>query len=483
MENTPAFHPLDHVSVLRRRMWWLITPLVLAVLIGTAAILLLPRSYATTATLGISLPTMNGQVVSDAQRLTPQERVRSFNQLLLSPLVLERVVKEEGIDKMMPMDAAIGMIGGNAQVTLPPLDPTIPQGTVELFYLNFKNENPELAARITNRLAEVFIDESAKKRTVRAEETSAFLSERVKESQARLGELESQLRVAKEAHMGSLPEQTQSNVAVMTASQQQLMAASNALRAEQDRLLVLEREINSSRPTMADPADPGRSAAAPSLSPSTVRILTLEKELAARRLVVTDKHPDITNLQLELARVKAEAADEVTAPAEQREAQLRSDPAYAALLREREQVKLNIASLQRQVEAYNAQIGRYMSRVDTAPRVEQQLASLQRETDLERARYALLVQRVNEAQIAERVEQSRGSEHFTIVSRAAVPEEPTTPIGTIPRVLALTLLLGLCLGGASALGREYLDRSIHDARALNDLDVPVIGEIPRISHV
>jgi polysaccharide chain length determinant protein (PEP-CTERM system associated) len=483
MENTPAFHPLDHVSVLRRRMWWLITPLVLAVLIGGALIMVLPRIYGTTATLGISLPTMNGQVVSDAQRLTPQERVRSFNQLLLSPLVLERVIKEEGIDKTMPLNEAIGMIGGNASVTLPPLDPTIPQGTVELFYLNFKHENPDLAARIANRLAEVFIDESAKKRTLRAEETSAFLSERVKESQTRLAELESQLRVAKEAHKGSLPEQTQSNVAVMTASQQQLMAASNALRAEQDRLLVLEREIGSSNPTMADPADPGRSAAAPGLSPATVRVLTLEKELAARRLVVTDKHPDVINLQTELARAKAEAAEEVVAPAERREAQLRSDPAYAALLREREQVKLNIASLQRQTEAYNAQIGRYMSRVDTAPRVEQQLASLQRETDHERARYALLVQRVNEAQIAERVEQSRGSEHFTIVSRAAVPEEPTTPLGPIPRLMAFTLLLGLCLGGASALGREYLDRSIHDARALNDLDVPVIGEIPRISHV
>lgn len=482
MENTPAFHPLDHVSVLRRRMWWLITPFVLALLIGTAAVLLLPRTYATTATLGISLPAMNGQVVSDAQRLTPQERVRSFNQLLLSPLVLERVIKEEGLDKTMPMDAAMGMIGGSANVTLPAPDPNVPQYNVELFYLNFTNENPQLAARIANRLADVFIDESAKKRTVRAEDTSAFLSERVKESQARLGELESQLRVAKEAHMGSLPEQTQSNVAVMTASQQQLMAASNALRAEQDRLLVLEREINSSKPTMVDPADPGRSAA-PSLSPATVRVLTVEKELAARRLVVTDKHPDVVNLKEELARAKAEAAEEVVAPAEQREAQLRSDPAYAALLREREQVKLNIASLQRQQESYNAQIGRYMSRVDTAPRVEQQLASLQRETELERARYAQLVQRVNDAQIAEQVEQSRGSEHFTVVSRAGVPEEPTTPIGTIPRVMALTVLLGLCLGGASALGREYLDRSIHDARALNDLDVPVIGEIPRISHV
>jgi capsular polysaccharide biosynthesis protein len=32
-----------------------------------------------------------------------------------------------------------------------------------------------------------------------------------------------------------------------------------------------------------------------------------------------------------------------------------------------------------------------------------------------------------------------------------------------------------------ALGREFLDRSVHDARALqNEFEVPVLGEIPKI---
>ena len=482
MDNSPAFHPLDHVSVLRRRMWWLIAPLVLAVMIGITLVMVLPRTYMTTATLGISLPAMNGQVVSDAQRLTPQERVRSFNQLLLSPLVLERVIEAEGLDKTMSVAEATAMIGGNAQVTLPPPDPNIPQGNVELFYLNFKNADPELAARVANRLAEIFIDESAKKRSLRAEDTSAFITERVKESQSRLGELESQLRVAKEAHMGSLPEQTQSNVAMASAAQQQLTAAANALRYEQDRLLLLERDLSGTNPTIAEPSGPG-GAAATGLSPANARVLALEKELAGRLLTVTDKHPDVIDLQAQLKRARAEAAEEVTAPAELREARLRSDPAYANLIEQRKQVNLNIASLQRQIQDYNDSIGRYRSRVDTAPRVEQQLAGLQRETDLERQRYAGLVNKLNDAQITERVEQSRGSEHFTIIARAYVPNEPSTPLGAIPRVIVMTLLLGLCVGGAAAIGREYLDRSIHDARALNDLDVPVLGEIPRISHV
>jgi capsular polysaccharide biosynthesis protein len=37
------------------------------------------------------------------------------------------------------------------------------------------------------------------------------------------------------------------------------------------------------------------------------------------------------------------------------------------------------------------------------------------------------------------------------------------------------------LGAALVVGREFMDRSVHDARALqNEFEIPVLGEIPRI---
>ena len=48
--------------------------------------------------------------------------------------------------------------------------------------------------------------------------------------------------------------------------------------------------------------------------------------------------------------------------------------------------------------------------------------------------------------------------------------------------MALAIVAGLVLGAAAALGREFLDRSVHDSRALqNEFEVPVLGEIPRIT--
>ncbi len=47
--------------------------------------------------------------------------------------------------------------------------------------------------------------------------------------------------------------------------------------------------------------------------------------------------------------------------------------------------------------------------------------------------------------------------------------------------MLMALALGLALGAASAFGREFLDRSIRDARKLQDeFEVPVLAEIPRI---
>jgi capsular polysaccharide biosynthesis protein len=47
--------------------------------------------------------------------------------------------------------------------------------------------------------------------------------------------------------------------------------------------------------------------------------------------------------------------------------------------------------------------------------------------------------------------------------------------------MVVSILAGCVIGGAATLGREYLDRSVHDVRDLKDeFDLPVVGEIGRI---
>jgi polysaccharide chain length determinant protein (PEP-CTERM system associated) len=478
MENQPAFHPLDYISVLRRRVWWLITPIAIALVVGAALAIFLPRLYQSEAVVGISLPAMSGQVLSDLQRLTPQERTRNLNQVLLSPPVLERVVKEERLAETMTVGEAVSMVAAGTSVRLPTPDPNVPAGAVEQFFIGFQHEQPDVAQRVANKLVEVFIDESSMKRTIRAEQTAMFVHEALEASQVRLNDLEARRREAQEAYMGSLPEQTQSNVAMANNLQQQLQSTVSEYRVEQDRLALIERELSATRPvTEAEAGTPG----SPMASPAAARVAQLEKELATARNIYTDKYPGLARLQRELDAAKEAAAAEASLPEETRVAALKADPNYAALVRDREQARLRIEALRRQQDDIRSRIGMYTNRVETAPRVEQQFASLTREYELEKKRYGDLTTQLRDAEMAEAVERSQGGERFAILARAPYPSEPASP--DIPRLMIITLLAGVCLGGALALGREYLDRSIHDTRALNDLELPVLGEIPRISHV
>jgi polysaccharide chain length determinant protein (PEP-CTERM system associated) len=478
MENTPAFHPLDYVSALRRRKWWLITPIVLAVIVGVALAMLLPRKYKSFTVLGISLPALSGQVLSEYQRLSGQERSRYLNQVLLSPPVVERVAKDVGLAARMPLDNAVDLIAANTRVSLPPLDPNVPPGSVEQFFVEFTHAEPEMAQRVANTLAEAFIDESSMKRTVRAQETAMFIHEKLEESQTRLRELEAKRRVAQESYMGALPEQTQSNVALVQGLQIQLTNLTNEYTTTQERLTYIDRQLSIARPEIEAEA---AAAGAPMISPAAVRVMQLEKELASALNVYTENYPTIPRLRAQLEAAKAEAAKDASQPEEQQLAKLKANPEYRSLVSEKEDLKLRLSSLERQRAEMSAQIARYTSRVETAPRVAQQMVSLDREYELEKAHYADLTRQLREAELAEGVEMSRGSEQFTIIARANYPSTPDSP--QVPRLMLITILAGVCLGGALALGREYLDRSIHDARALNDIELPVLGEIPRISHV
>ena len=474
MENTPSFHPLDYVSVLRRRLWWLVAPAAIAVIVGLGLVMWLPRTYQAQATIGVSLPGVSGQLLNDTQRVTPEERARNISQTLLSQSVLERVVREEGLDKYMSLPDAVQKVRTSVDVKVPLPTPNMPPGSVEQFDVLYQNGSAKEAQRVTNRLADVFVEETSRKREVRAEETSMFIQQQVDASKARLDQLENQLKEAKEAYMGALPEQTNANVQLVTGSQQELQTVNNAIASDQDRLSSIDRKI-----TAMETGSSADSSAPTMPSTAAARVLSIQHDLATALATYTDKHPEVLKLQDELAKAQADAKAEAARPVSDRQAILRMDPSYKALINEREDIKLRIAEGKRRATGIQRLIGQYRERVDAAPRVEQQMASLNNEYNLERTGYVNLTNKLRDAQMNESLERKQGGERFTVLQHASLPDTPFSP--NIPRLLVLVLLVGLCLGGGLALGREYLDRSIHDTRALTDLELPVLGEIPRIT--
>ena len=166
-----------------------------------------------------------------------------------------------------------------------------------------------------------FIDEHAALRETRAEDTSAFLAAQLAQSRDRLKDVEERLRKIKEAYMGRLPEQTQATCRWSRGLRQQQANTTMSLRSEQDRLAMIERQIEAMKGIGARKVA-RRSSGASTAAGSHRRA---PPELDDASSMYTEKHPEVQRLKSELAAAEALAAAEQTCARGQR-ARRRSAP-------------------------------------------------------------------------------------------------------------------------------------------------------------
>jgi len=472
--NDRAQHPLDYLVVLRRRKMWFLVPFAVCVLGGFALAFLLPATYRSSARVAVAAPAVAPDLVAARNSLDRDERVRALAQQLRSPTVLERVAREEGLISDRPLQDVAQDLLERISVELPP---PIARAEPELnaFDIVYKDRTAERARRITNRLAQVFVDEYSRSREAQAEGTAEFVGTQLRASQDRIANLEMRLRAAKENHMGKLPEQTMANLQTLSGTRQQLETTSNNLRSEQDRVTMMDRQLQ----MMQDGKYAAPAGTAGVQSSPQQRVTAVERQLADARAKYNDNHPEVRILQDELKTAQAEAAAVSAQPASERQQQLAGDPMYQQLVADRNLAQLRIRSLQRTEAQLQRDIAQYQQRVEATPMVEQELASMQREYDFEKENYKQLSEKHAAALVEEQIARSRGGERFSVLNAAYLPESPESPNRL--RLILIAVALGIGLGGGLAFGREYLDRSVRDASAFQaEFDVPVLAEIPHI---
>ena len=485
MMDQQSFHPLDYLSVANRRKWWFVVPLIACIAIGAAVVAVWPKKFLSKAAIGMQSPTLSPDLLRGVTSMDPAERQRAVQQLLLSPTVLERVIREEQINPTKPAaDVALWLRDNLARnIEVPPTlglngraDPT--RG-IDLFYIGYTDRDPVRAQRITNRVATVFVEENSKFQTTRAENSADVVEQQVAASQAKLNELENKLRGKKQNYVGQLPEQIGANVQMVNGARSQFESISMQLRAEQDRLSLIEGQLDQMRQGTGVESVTSASIAATQAAQN--RVNDLESQLSsARALGYKDKHPEVERLQEEIKQARANVSASKVQQPSNREEMLKADPIFRQKLQERDMARLHIRELQNASASAQRQIGMYQSRVEAAPVVEQELASLERDYSAEKSRYAELTTRLSNARVAEDVARKQGGERFSVLYPANLPDTPIEPQPL--KIMALAAVAGLVLGAVAALGREFLDRSVYDSRALQtEFEVPVLGEIPRIT--
>ena len=477
-----SFHPLDYLSVVRRRKWWFVIPVVICLIAGVIAAKLMPKEYQSEAKIGISAPAISPDLLRGLSSLDPIERQRAVASHLLSTTVLDRVVREE---KLFPESAKSEDVASwvrkriDIRVDLPiGVSARTADRGFDSFMLGFRDESPERTQRVANKLAQVFVEENSKFNEDRAENTADVLGEQLKDSQQKLGALEAQLSAKKQSHMGSLPSMMDANVSMANGARNQLESVTQQLATENSQLFLIETQLQQMQQGLGGSAMTATGSSA--LTAAQGRLGSLQQQLAqARANGWGDKHPEVDSLNREIAQARAEIKGlQSDAGGGERRDSLKSDPIYMAKVAERDSVKSRINSLRNQANQLRGEISQFQNRVAGTPAAEQALGSIQREYDLERARLTDLNAQYQRALLQGSIARNQGGERFTILYSAGPAQLRSTP----PiRIVLMALVAGLVLGAALVVGREFMDRSIHDARALqSEFDIPVLVEIPRI---
>jgi len=413
-----------------------------------------------------------------------RDRLSSLSQQILSRTRLERIVRDfnlyaEARRGFKPMDAIVELMRKNIQVDVVP-------GS-ESFRVSYEADDPDLAMRVTDRLAGLFIEENMHDREAQAHATSTFLEGQLEDARRSLVEQEKRLEAYRLRYGPELPTQLQSNMQAIQSTQSQIQSIDESLNRDREQRLLEERQLADlqAEQFQAEPSSGGASLGQ-QIPTSSAQLEAAKAELRAAERRLSPQHPDVIELKQRAADLEKKVQEEAAASASSTP---RSTPMTQAELNKRNRIrelKIELEARDRQITKKLADqadlrsaLQAYRGRVDALPTRESELAALTRDYDTLQTLYRTLLTKKEDSKVAEKLEQRQIGEQFKIIDPPHPPQRPFSPNR---RLLDLGGAIGgLALGLALAGLREYRDRTLRtedDVHAA--LEAPTLVVIPRL---
>jgi polysaccharide biosynthesis transport protein len=321
-----------------------------------------------------------------------------------------------------------------------------------LIDITYQHGDPDVAAKITNSIAETFVRTNLEKRNETNTTTSEFLSKRVAELQSQIRSDEEKLvSYAKNNQILSL-DASQNTVVERLAGLNKAL-----LEAENDRKLA-EAEYDSAKTPGA--ATALASAATKEADQTEQRLAALKQERAKLLVDATEEAPEVKEVNQQISAIEAHMKD------------TKSQNAQTLLT--------NLETKFRQAEQREESLRKSFNqqKVETVTQNEAAInyRILQQQVDTNRGLLDSLLQRSKENDV---VVTGRPN-NVSILDYAIVPDTPVGPARL--RSVILALILALALGVGVALFLEYLDDSVHSTDDVERfLRLPALAVIPSMS--
>jgi len=456
-----------YLDVFFQRKWWIVVPLALSVVGAPFVFDSLPKVYRAITTVLVSPQTLSARVAESTVTGSVEERVASLAVQILSDTFLEQVVDEVGLVSQnataVDRAAAARSLRGNVELEH---DPTL----LSWFRVIAYNEDPELAATIANRLADLFIEQNTRWREEQASGATETVDQWLNKKRAELEAEEQRLAAYRKKHLFELPEHMSANLQLLKSSENRRTNLSLDIQKRQDQLTLLQAQ----RRALSE-LDP-MSMSGQSKDPGVREFAALQNELRELRARYTDENPLVRIKVAELEEFKKSRPDLFDREPGTEE----SEDSTVGLSGDIARLEKEIASLETERDRVQGEIDMYTARINRTPLREQELAKLTRDNRIVKADYEDLLRKKNVTTRGEDIEAARQGVHFRVQDPARPPVAPYRPV--FIQILLLCIVTGLGAGVGAAAVLEFLDQTFK-----NEVDfqaafpeVPVLVTIPKL---
>jgi len=315
-----------------------------------------------------------------------------------------------------------------------------------LVELSFDCTNPQLAARVANRLAELYIEQNLQVKWDETQKASEWLRGRLAEMKASLEKSEDKLQAYAQAN----------NILFVSEKQSMITERLNQLLTEYTKA----QSDRYQKQSLYSQVEAGQVQNLPAVFNNRLiqdleeKRVDLDKQYAEVTTWVKPNYPKARQVKKQMDALQSKIDEE-----KETVTQNIVDEYHAAEAREK--------YLAKAVEDQKAEVN------DLAQR-SIQYNILKRDVDSNKQLYEGLLQRLKEAQVSAGLKAS----NIRIVDSAEVPKGPVKP--RVLLNLALSIILGLGLGVGLAFFQEYLDKTLKTPDQVERLlRLPSLGVLPK----
>lgn len=509
--------PADYLELALRRKYLIGGTWVLVTILSVLVAFQLPKTYKSTAKLLIEAPIPTNLISAGLSQYADLQ-IQSIYRKIFTTSNIESFIQSQDLYSELKGESdklkAVQLFKENLEIDLSN-STLVPQAGSEraeiAFNISFNYTDPEKTRNVASIIANRFILENDQVRVLRAEKTTGFLMEESEKLQKEIQDIDSRIAQFKEKYSLSLPDQIQSNLALIDRNENELRDTEMEILSTKERIALLSAELTQAKQRILPDAGadgPRNTVDALSLlrakylkysskySPSHPSVIRLEQEIKAldpsfegqlgqneiRRQLggarqklkkleesYASDHPEIMKVRTQIERLEQDLAD---LPKDQQAGRTvriphSVSPAYLGLEAQYRSGLIELESLQQKKEYLQEKIQKMHNIVSQAPQVELEYNDLVRMRENMIKKYTQLRDKLLDAELVESLEQEQQGQTLTILEQPLTPLQPEKSIRR--KVAIVGSLAGIFVGLGLALFFEFIEPGIRGYRAISEV--------------